>query len=87
MKNIQKIFIEQITGKTDRFKDNFSFEKRLVESTRIMKKYPDRVPIICEKAKMCSDKAITNLDTSKDPAIIITSREAPANNFDRPVTE
>jgi len=31
-------------------------------------------------------EAITNLATSKDPAIIITSVEAPANSFDSPLT-
>jgi len=33
------------------FKREFSFEKRLLESKRIMSKHPDRIPIICEKAK------------------------------------
>ena len=31
------------------FKNRFSFAKRFDESYRIMKKYPDRLPIICEK--------------------------------------
>lgn len=33
------------------FKKKFSFEKRRDEAERIMKKYPDRVPIIVEKSK------------------------------------
>ena len=43
------------------YQNKFSFSQRQTESGRIRQKYPDRVPIICEKAKMCSDKAITNL--------------------------
>lgn len=31
-------------------KEKYSFEKRLAESTRIMKKYPDRIPVIVERA-------------------------------------
>ena len=34
-----------------------------------------------------SNEAITNLATSSEPAIIITSNVAPANNLDRPLTE
>ena len=32
------------------FKYEVSFQDRLAESTRILAKYPDRKPIICEKA-------------------------------------
>ena len=63
MMNMRKIFIEQIKAKTDCFKDKFSFEKRLVESTRIMEKYPDRVPIICEKSGNSPD--IPDIDKNK----------------------
>jgi GABA(A) receptor-associated protein len=31
------------------FKENFHFDLRKQESKRIMTKYPDKVPIICEK--------------------------------------
>lgn len=31
------------------FKTKHSFQHRLEESTRIMEKYPDRIPVICEK--------------------------------------
>ena len=34
---------------TSKFKEEFPFDKRKDESTRIMQKYPDRVPIICER--------------------------------------
>lgn len=33
------------------FKREYSFLKRSLESKRIMSKYNDRIPIICEKAK------------------------------------
>ena len=33
-----------------RFKNEFSFEKRREESNRVMIKYEDRIPIICEKS-------------------------------------
>lgn len=32
------------------FKSRIPFETRLEESSRVMTKYPDRIPIICEKA-------------------------------------
>lgn len=33
------------------FQKEFSFEKRKSEAERILTKYPDRIPIICEKDK------------------------------------
>jgi GABA(A) receptor-associated protein len=33
------------------FKQQFSFEKRFFEASRMRNLYPDRVPIICEKYK------------------------------------
>jgi GABA(A) receptor-associated protein len=32
------------------FKNEFKFEDRLAESKRVLTKYPDRVPIICERS-------------------------------------
>ena len=37
------------------FKTKYSFEQRLFETTNIIKKYPDRVPLICEKNINCKD--------------------------------
>ena len=37
-------------AETSPFKENFPFDKRKGESTRIMQKYPDRVPIIVENS-------------------------------------
>uniref|UniRef100_A0A7C8YMV6 Autophagy-related protein n=1 Tax=Opuntia streptacantha TaxID=393608 RepID=A0A7C8YMV6_OPUST len=36
-------------GKTRSFKDDLPFEQRLKESTDMLAKYPDRVPVIAEK--------------------------------------
>ncbi|KAL1916133.1 uncharacterized protein VTP21DRAFT_6137 [Calcarisporiella thermophila] len=33
-----------------KFKDEHPFEKRKAEADRIRQKYPDRIPVICEKA-------------------------------------
>jgi len=33
------------------YKQRYSIERRLSESTKILEKYPDRIPVICEKAK------------------------------------
>ena len=33
------------------FKDKYSFYERVIESHRILSKYPTRVPIICERSK------------------------------------
>ena len=45
------------------FKDSYSFQERLNESTRIIYKYPDRIPIICEKRN--DDKHIPDIDKHK----------------------
>jgi GABA(A) receptor-associated protein len=34
---------------TENFRAKYSFEKRFEEATRILGKYPERVPIICER--------------------------------------
>lgn len=33
-----------------RYKDLYTFEERRAESERVMRKFPDRIPIICERA-------------------------------------
>ncbi len=38
-----------MTTNISSFKSQFSFRERLSESRRIMEKYPDKLPIICEK--------------------------------------
>ena len=46
---------------TNSFKNNHSFLKRKEESDRILAKYPDRVPVICERIT----KRINQLDRKK----------------------
>ena len=38
---------------SSKFKDNYSFEKRENVSSRIRKKYPERVPLIVERSITC----------------------------------
>jgi GABA(A) receptor-associated protein len=45
------------------FRQTYSFYERKKESDRILSKYPDRIPIICEKNKYC--KNIDHLDRKK----------------------
>lgn len=45
------------------FKKKFPFENRLNESIRIRTKYPDRIPIICEKAT--DKKDVPYIDKNK----------------------
>lgn len=48
-----------------KFKNQFPFKKRFEESERIMKKFPDRIPIICEKTSGIKNIDIPELDKSK----------------------
>jgi GABA(A) receptor-associated protein len=36
------------------YKNENAFEKRLIESTSILEKYPDRIPIIVERSDRCT---------------------------------
>jgi len=38
------------------FKHEFRFEDRLTEAKRVLSKYPDRVPIICERSLTASQQ-------------------------------
>ena len=42
------------------FKERYSFQTRLDEATRIMQKYPDRVPIIVERSKTEKEMELIN---------------------------
>lgn len=46
-----------------RFNQEFSFTDRKNESERIMLKYPDKIPIICEKHSSC--KSIKHIEKKK----------------------
>lgn len=37
------------------FKSKYTFEHRQKEATKVLDKYPNRVPIICEKLQSCKD--------------------------------
>ena len=45
------------------FKERYTFQKRYDEATSIMRKYPDRVPIICEK--IGDDPSVPDIDRKK----------------------
>jgi GABA(A) receptor-associated protein len=45
------------------FKTKHSFENRLKEGNRILSKYPDKLPVICERSK--SEKVIADIDKHK----------------------
>ncbi len=47
------------------FQRNFTFEQRLAESQRILGKYPDRVPIICERHRSARADSTTDIDKNK----------------------
>ena len=46
------------------FKQTHSFEERFNETQRIMEKYPDRIPVICERAKNAA-KECPDIDKHK----------------------
>lgn len=46
------------------YKTDHSKEDRINESNKIRKKYPDRIPIIVERALNC-DKSVPNIDKKK----------------------
>jgi len=48
--------------KKEKFKDRVSFQKRKEEALKIMKKYPDRLPVIVEKVK---DSDVPDIDREK----------------------
>ena len=47
-----------------KFKQEFTFEKRVEESYRVLTKYPDRLPIICEKS-VVAPKECPDIDKKK----------------------
>lgn len=53
----QKVF------KPKDFKEKYSFEKRIDEAARIMEKYPNRIPVICQKIYTAND--IPDIDRVK----------------------
>lgn len=47
--SIKNYYNNQKKPYTKTFKEKFSFEKRKLEAANIKKKYPGKIPIICEK--------------------------------------
>ena len=48
METVSKLINKKKPGKID-FKKKFSFKKRKEESSRIIEKYPDRIPVIVQR--------------------------------------
>lgn len=48
-----------------KFKNELTFQKRLEESSRVLTKYPDRIPIICEKIENKKNDDIPEIDKKK----------------------
>jgi GABA(A) receptor-associated protein len=62
-KSLERFFNDKLKPKPRSFRDNFPFQKRLNESIIIREKYPNRIPIICEK--WGNDTEIPNIDRKK----------------------
>ena len=46
------------------FKEKYHFQHRVAESNRIIQKYPERIPVICQRGKYAG-KLCPNLDKTK----------------------
>ena len=45
------------------FKNKFTLEERKEEANRVLTKYPDRIPIVCEKSSNCN--SVPDIDKQK----------------------
>lgn len=52
-----------ITNNKLRFQKHYTFDQRYVEALRVLHKYPERIPIICERDGNCT--SIPNLNKEK----------------------
>ena len=50
---------------SNQFRKKYSFEQRVTESKKILKKYPDKVPIIVTKSNHNDAKKLTTIDKNK----------------------
>ena len=48
-----------------RFKERYDFIERSKESNRVLEKYPDRIPLICEKNGYKSNDLMPEIDKNK----------------------
>jgi len=62
-KSLERFFNDKLKPKARSFRDNFPFQKRLNESIIIREKYPERIPIICEK--WGNDDDVPDIDRKK----------------------
>ncbi|KAF8969858.1 IDI-7 [Flammula alnicola] len=58
-----------------KFKDEHPFEKRKAEAERIRQKYPDRIPVICEKADRTDIPTIDKKKYLVHPPIVYVIRK------------
>ncbi len=58
-----KVNVNNTLSKNSGFKVKHTFEKRFSESQRIINKYPDKIPVICEKGRVGND--IPDIDRKK----------------------
>ena len=56
------LFSSKTPPPTFNYKNDKSFDERLQESTKIMEKYPDKLPIIVSK---CSNSNLNDIDKNK----------------------
>jgi len=49
--------------KSSHFSKRYTFNERFQEANRILSKYPDRIPVICEKNPTCTD--LSNISKTK----------------------
>jgi len=47
------------------YQKKFTHTQRKIEADRIIEKYPNRIPIICERSKTCTDNDVAALDKRK----------------------
>ena len=45
------------------FSSRYKFNERFIEANRVLAKYPERIPVICEKNAKCTD--LNNIDKEK----------------------
>jgi len=58
-----KVNVNNTLSKNSGFKVKHDFEKRFSEAQRIIEKYPDKIPVICEKGMVSDD--IPDIDRKK----------------------
>lgn len=63
IKNVKNYYNrkQEIKSLEQNYKSLYSFEKRLYESSKIIEKYPQRIPVICERMSI----DIPNIDRKK----------------------